>query len=548
MSTAAELFSYNRENFKFNKELRQRNLYGQQKMRVSQVMLYRQDLKDLFDLTVGKMDAYMMVNVLMLGITAEMFYKGRSPQDVPGWLFWCWSISLSASFYFIFFSTWLALHASVLAHTYMARTLTQWLRLPIPSMDEIDAGSARLEEYENSSFLDFVRPPVVVPMVPELKNQQAMLESKWNEFNDHFVLFTSLHTKWQAHEAYARVAMCFGTHHLLSSFTYFSLMYWAVNYDNPWIGGVFVILATVAQLIHIRMSLNLSMWEHYVGVALVVLAPLLITASAALCTTLDVSTGTVIVPDSALVLAAIGYAFHFAWVIFFLHHTNNKNSSGLPLKFSTVWCLDILGFGIETIRDIEEPLIDFPGFISQADVPVTSKMSESTVSDEVKNIESKLDRLFSFWAKKSHQLTHEELEYMEILKREFDSDVARTVRSDGNAAEWIRLNYETDTGESAPYLLNPATGEIKWEEVKEMTMEINRGLSLLPEQLQAYREMRKKNEYSARRARAVKRQPKPPQWPWDYFKLGGILVMVCWVSALIEMYLDWAGIEPAFGR
>ena len=52
-------------------------------MRVSQVMLYRQDLKDLFELTVGKMDSYMIVNVLMLGITAEMYFKGRAPLDVP---------------------------------------------------------------------------------------------------------------------------------------------------------------------------------------------------------------------------------------------------------------------------------------------------------------------------------------------------------------------------------------------------------------------------------------------------------------------------------
>lgn len=53
-----ELFSYNRENWKFNNELRQKNLYQQQKMRVRQVDLYREDLHDLFGLTIGKMDNY----------------------------------------------------------------------------------------------------------------------------------------------------------------------------------------------------------------------------------------------------------------------------------------------------------------------------------------------------------------------------------------------------------------------------------------------------------------------------------------------------------
>ena len=103
MSTAAELFKYNRENFKFNKELRQRKLHMQQNMRVRQVLLYREDLKDLFELTIGKMDSYMMVNVLLLGITAEMYYKGRAPLDVPGWLFWSWGISLAGAFFFLLF-------------------------------------------------------------------------------------------------------------------------------------------------------------------------------------------------------------------------------------------------------------------------------------------------------------------------------------------------------------------------------------------------------------------------------------------------------------
>lgn len=64
MSAVTDLFSYNRENFKFNKEQRQKNLYFQQNMRVRQVLLYRQDLRDLFELTIGKMDSYMVRLIL----------------------------------------------------------------------------------------------------------------------------------------------------------------------------------------------------------------------------------------------------------------------------------------------------------------------------------------------------------------------------------------------------------------------------------------------------------------------------------------------------
>ena len=559
-------------------------------------MLYRQDLKDLFELTVGKMDSYMIVNVLMLGITAEMYFKGRAPLDVPGWLFWYWGVSLSGSFFFILFSIWLALHASVLAQTYMARCLTQWLRLPIPSMEEINAASARLEEYENNSFLDFVRPPVVVPMGEQMGNNQANrrrdhkdLSSHWTEFSEHFTLFNSLHTKWQSHEAYARVSMCFGTNQLLSAFSYFALTYWSVDYENPWIGAVFVALATLAQLIHIRMSLNLTEREHYLGVALVVLPPVCVTVAAALCSNVDEVTGTVHVPTSAVIVACIGYVIQFGWVLFFLFQTYH-DADGLPMKFSTVWCLEILGFGIETMRDIEEPRVDFPGFIQPSTDPSDRPLNTYNVTspddtkknpdgetvlpldilNSCKSLEAKLQRLFAYWARNSHELTLEELSHIEELKAAFDEDTELLQKSldtqetsqrkseGGIASEslpereqaWVRLAYESDEGTHAPYLLNPETGEIKWEANANDTllMEINRGLSLLPEQLEKYHENVQKIEYANRRDYALKRQKniKPPKWPWEFFRTGGVLILISWLSALIETILDQAGVGPHF--
>lgn len=598
MSTAAELFKYNRENFKFNKELRQRKLHMQQNMRVRQVLLYREDLKDLFELTIGKMDSYMMVNVLLLGITAEMYYKGRAPLDVPGWLFWSWGISLAGAFFFLLFSTWLALHASVHAHTYMARCLSQWLRLPIPSIDEINTASARLEEYEKSSLIDFMRPPVVLPMNDPTaggKLTHKDLSTHWTEFSEHFDLFNSLHTKWQSHEAYARVSMCFGTNMLLSSISYFALTYYSVDYEDPWIGGVFVVLATLAQLIHLRISLSLSERDHYVQVLLVLIPPVFVTAAAALCAHSDPITGVVIVPKSAVIIACIGYVAQFAWVLFFLFQTYH-DEDGLPMKFSTVWCLEILGLGLETIRDIEEPRVDFPGFIQPSSDPKsrplntydashsgihhTGKPDEDLSSlphdviDGCRSLEAKLQRLFSYWARQSHELSEEELSHITELKAAFDSDsgiLSRALRahkkkrreanqteassepgapSTPPPVEWIRLAFESDDGTNAPYLLNPETGEIRWEEGTndDLRMEINRGLSLIPEQLEKYHENVRKIDYASRREKALKRQRrvKPPKWPWEMFRTGAIMILIAWVFALIETVLDSLGLEPSF--
>lgn len=40
---------------------------------------------------------------------------------------------------------------------------------------------------------------------------------------------------------------------------------------------------------------------------------------------------------------------------FFLIQTKS-DINGLPVKFSTVWCIDVLGFGMETLREVQEPM------------------------------------------------------------------------------------------------------------------------------------------------------------------------------------------------
>jgi hypothetical protein len=585
MSTAAELFSYNRENFKFNMEQRQRSLYMQQNMRVRQVLLYRQDMKDLFELTVGKMDAYMMVNVLMLGITAEMYYKGRAPLHVPSWLFWCWGISLSGAFFFLFFSTWLALHASVLSQTYMARCLSQWLRLPIPSVDEINSASARLEDYESNTFLDFVRPPVVVPMGEKMGNRRRTvrhsrdLSTSWTEFLDHFSMFNSLHHKWSSHEAYARVSMCMGTNHLLAAFSYFALSYYSVEYENPWIGTAFVLLATLAQLIYLKMSLNLTEFEHYIQIVLVVAPPMLMAASAAIC-----STGYHIVPDSALIIACVGYGLHFLWVLFFLFQTKHDNQE-LPIKFSTVWCIDVLGVGVRTIRDIEEPRVDFPGFNPRGEVDPSGRPlntydlsfrehmdgkgdgfhpNDSIVPPDIVSAceaqEKKLHAIFALWnAQSRDDITDPEISQIEELKAEFYDDKDKLLRVLGvetvmgsalssavsaipAPSSWVRINQDEE-----PFLLNVETGEIKPDDEPTGTAPTPPKCSVsdLPIETLKYHELVRKIEYAIGRDMAVQRQKKarPPTWPYELFRAGGVLILICWASAVVETVINQLGLE-----
>ena len=80
-------------------------------MRVKQFMLYREDMRDLTELTISKMDSYLMIAVLELGCCLDLLVHGvlhiHSVQNEPSWNLWLYVISLAESFVFLFLSAWL---------------------------------------------------------------------------------------------------------------------------------------------------------------------------------------------------------------------------------------------------------------------------------------------------------------------------------------------------------------------------------------------------------------------------------------------------------
>ncbi|TEB19596.1 hypothetical protein C9890_0188 [Perkinsus sp. BL_2016] len=369
-----ELFQYNREGWKFGAELRQRDLYQRQKMRIKQVDLYRDDIRELFDLTVGKMDKYIIVCLVMLSITMEMFFKGRNPVGTPSWIFWCWSICTAGAMLYLLMSIWLALHASISAQTFSVRCLTQWLRLPIPSTSEIAKGAAKLEEYEKTGADSLLRVPVLGKASEKatgLEGTQVQhsgqedLTTAWQLFTSHFELFNRLHRKWQGYEAYSRVCMCLGLNHFLGAMSYFSLAVYALDLLSPWAGWAFVAIFQSSAVIHARLNLTLTFAETAVMVALVMIPSLFLSIAVAVTMTAP-GVGGINETKYELapcLFACVGILGHIVWIIFFLSKTKS-DINGLPIKFSTVWCIDVLGFGMETLREVQEP-VGKPTYVSR---------------------------------------------------------------------------------------------------------------------------------------------------------------------------------------
>jgi len=380
-----DVFVYNRDLFMFNRQLNQLRIHQTQKMRIEQVLLFREDVRDLFDLTMGKMKQYLVVNTLTLAFCMGFFYEGRMPFDTPSWLFWLWGMSLATAVLFLLMSVWFAISAVITAQTFAVRLLTQWLRLPVPSRSDISRAAATAADYEKQNASSLLRvplvsntnpatssstsqPPVPGPISPAGRLRQSastgdlsslqharsteeqesyprminpvlgqMFATEYPNFVEHFHLYRYLQEHWAGYDAYARVCMVVGSAQLVSVIGYMGLA-WYVADHSRWGGGVFTVLMMVFGLIHARMNLLLSRKELLMLGAFQIAGPLV----GGVATVFYYAESSGLFKTLTLWLAPLAFLFHLLTIVFYLA-LGSEQTGALPTKYSTVVSIDVLG-------------------------------------------------------------------------------------------------------------------------------------------------------------------------------------------------------------
>ncbi|CAK0818742.1 unnamed protein product [Prorocentrum cordatum] len=343
-------------------------------MRIKQYELYRQDVRDLIGLTVRKMDNYLIVNTLQLGFCITLFTEGRPEppeheegqhvDQEPRWLIGLYALCNGGAFMYYLMSIWLAMHASVAAHAFGVRLLTQFVRLPVPNDQQLDEAVRLAQDYEASGVSDMLR-------VPLLKQQFQNLARASNDATDagadgadggdsddsasdlgsvgddetspvaklhHVRLYRKLQANWQSYDAYSRVCMALGTNQLLHAISYTCLGQLEETQDGWWPACHCVVVFTTTAWVIARLDLFLSRRFLAFAAILLFLPPALAIVSLYLKNSPKpgmLFVGKCVVP--------VIYALHIIWIVFTLGIAKAKEREGvaLPTNYRSVLYLDV---------------------------------------------------------------------------------------------------------------------------------------------------------------------------------------------------------------
>eukprot|EP00928_Gymnodinium_smaydae_P011613 TRINITY_DN14265_c0_g4_i2.p1 TRINITY_DN14265_c0_g4~~TRINITY_DN14265_c0_g4_i2.p1 ORF type:complete len:1144 (+),score=205.73 TRINITY_DN14265_c0_g4_i2:87-3518(+) len=295
-----ELFEYNRDIFKFDQMQRLQRDILRLDMQVKRFELFREDIRDLVELTVGKMEMYHLVGALFLEFCIAFYVEGKiETLTVPCFSIALYYLSVAGAFLYLILAVWLSMFASISSHSFGVRLLCRYVRLPIPGASQLGAMTSKLADYEKEQRGMFRMPFVQQAqnwtdsknrgeapthggsagsdaitavastigrqastmsmkasgdylgpgIMPFHGGEEGVLRAAPGGFaGEHVTLFRRLQAKWQCYDAYARVSMSLGANQILLSVTYYLINVTLVEYRSPTACYSLIVVYQIAAL------------------------------------------------------------------------------------------------------------------------------------------------------------------------------------------------------------------------------------------------------------------------------------------------------------
>eukprot|EP00927_Polykrikos_kofoidii_P003219 TRINITY_DN11281_c0_g2_i1.p1 TRINITY_DN11281_c0_g2~~TRINITY_DN11281_c0_g2_i1.p1 ORF type:complete len:1049 (+),score=158.07 TRINITY_DN11281_c0_g2_i1:92-3238(+) len=359
----AWLYSYNRENFFFDREQMMKREFQSQEMHIKRFELYREDIRDLVELTVAKMENYLIVSTLLCGLCFTLLTEGRAKESIPErWIHFLYGTTTVSAFVYFLLCMWLALHASVAAHSFGVRLLTQFVRLPVPNVAQLDAARAMAKEYEQQSIFQMLKVPILRqqlnkmteamdnisvqdkdaaqnPVEDFLGTSDQSLLARSPATSEHMKIYRHLQKNWLAYDAYARVCIFVGANQLPQALSYYCIRMLIAQNGCAWPAVAGVIIFNSCAYLILRLDLYLTK-KTLRSMLFVLVTPQLLTALVMILKSEPISL------DWSRYLVPVIFAFQLAWnlIIYWVVKADETNDVCLPSRFRTVMYLDVFGW------------------------------------------------------------------------------------------------------------------------------------------------------------------------------------------------------------
>ncbi|CAE7806411.1 FCPF [Symbiodinium sp. CCMP2592] len=363
----AEVFRYNRENFEFDQEQRFSRDEVRVKMQVELFNLFREDIRDLVEMTTSKMNLYHLVGALFIKMICIYFCEGFFEEGLPPFLLCYYYMSQGSSVVYLIMAVWLSMHASVTSHSYATRVLTRFIRLPIPGSSQLNVLNARFADFErqgrqmlripflnkaNNNWQDRPQLEVQREAPPDQLGagiwaygglmkldvagyEEDIMKAVHHRTQRHIQLFRRLQALWQCYDAYARVCMSLGVRMMLQGISYYLLGICWVQINAPYVAAA---CAVVFQFL----ALNLAALDiHGVNdLSLIGALPCLCAIMALACA--QRTTFGALDSEQPYVLTLIMYPLEVLWFEMLHWLASPMGDAGfLPRQFKSVLFMDV---------------------------------------------------------------------------------------------------------------------------------------------------------------------------------------------------------------
>eukprot|EP00929_Paragymnodinium_shiwhaense_P019994 TRINITY_DN13462_c0_g1_i1.p1 TRINITY_DN13462_c0_g1~~TRINITY_DN13462_c0_g1_i1.p1 ORF type:complete len:1061 (-),score=213.43 TRINITY_DN13462_c0_g1_i1:344-3526(-) len=463
-------YQYNMGRFQFDANQSQQRAHQHQNMLLAQWGLFREDIRDLFDMTTSKQSTYLVVGTLFLGFAINFIFNALTDFPFhPPWAMFFWTLSIFNSTAYGVLGVWLGMHASNAAHLAEIKVLTEAVRPHIPTAEELENVASTLRKYERSGPLAFLQVPAFLkfsgkspPKTPSDNGdeekplaktslaasleQARLLEVIANAKDpnnllsdsalncDHITLFRQIQMTYACFEGYARVAMLMGTHHLFMVAGYFIMTHYIVKHEHNRTCGAMCMLA-FTYLSHLlfrldlfvdNVRLNIVKTLHFAGPIFTTMANYMWVTNSEHILENRLFMFSENIPKVFAMLGALGMAIAEVWILF--ESRPNNSIAQLPNNYRPIRYIDVYGWwkpSGEEAKEMQDSVTDAVAIVAEAvgAVPVEAgKLHESSAHHvvmaaslrEARRLQRSIDRILL--PNLAENLSGDEVMGMEDLK------------------------------------------------------------------------------------------------------------------------------------